>query len=103
MALVDKHQKVFGKIVEEGKTRLSGAAPVEVARIIFHARAVADFTHHFQIVFGAFFQPLRLQQLTRVLERLYFPLQILGNNAERGGKPFAAHGVVACREDNGVL
>ena len=72
VALVDKHEKIFWKVIEQGKGRLPGRAAVEIAGIIFHARTVADLAHHLQIVPRALGKPLRFEEFARVLERLDF-------------------------------
>jgi hypothetical protein len=49
MALVDEQQRVVGHVFEQGRRRLAGFAPGEIARIVLDARADAGGLDHFQI------------------------------------------------------
>lgn len=75
MAFVYEHKKIpRRKIIEQREGRFTRLAAVEITAVIFHAVAIADLAHHFQVVFGALFQPLGFQQFARLLERAHFAL-----------------------------
>ena len=63
MRLVDDDEEILGEIVEETRRPLADRAAGEVARIVLHARARADFDQHLEVERGARVQPLRLEQL----------------------------------------
>ena len=62
MAFVDEHQRVVGHVFEQCGRRLAGLAAGEIARIVLDAGAASGRLHHFEIVDGALFEPLRFQQ-----------------------------------------
>ena len=68
MALIDEDQQILREIVHQRERRLSAAAAVEVAGVVFDAVAVADLPHHFDVVAGALLQALGLQQAAVVLQ-----------------------------------
>ena len=62
MALVDEDERVVGQIFEQGRRRLAGLSPGEIARIILDAGAGAGRLDHLQIEQSALLEPLRLEQ-----------------------------------------
>ena len=63
MTLVDKDDVILRKVVKQGIGSIAGPAPVKIPGIVFDARAVAQFTEHFDIVFGPLGNALRFHQL----------------------------------------
>ena len=59
--------------------------------------------HHLDIVAGALFEPLRLEQFPVVAERLYFIFEVPLDGGERRLHLLAAHRVVAGGKDTGVF
>ena len=55
MAFIDKHQKVLGKVIKQGKGGLPRISSIEIATVIFNTTTIPDLSHHFQIVFGTLF------------------------------------------------
>ena len=53
MALVDDAEHVLGKVIDQGKRRLSWLAPVQVTRVVLDAVAKAHGLKHLEIVIGA--------------------------------------------------
>ena len=68
VALVDEDQRIVGHIFEQGRRRLAGFSPGEIARIVLDAGAGAGRLHHFQIVQRALLEPLRFEQAARGME-----------------------------------
>jgi hypothetical protein len=68
MRLVDKQQVIFREIVDQRPWLLAGFSAVQVAGVVFHAGAIADFLEHFDVVFRAGLETLGLQQLALVFQ-----------------------------------
>ncbi len=68
MRLVKYGEKIIGKEIYQRKRPLPRLAAGEMARVVFHAGAIADLLEHLQIIFGAALQTLRLQQLVLCTE-----------------------------------
>jgi hypothetical protein len=63
MAFIDKQQRIFGQIFEQGRRRFARQAPGEEAAVILDPGAAAGGRDHFQIEIGALFQPLASSNL----------------------------------------
>ena len=63
MALVGEDDGVVGDVLEEGRGRLAGLAPGEVARVVLDAGAGAGRLQHLEVELGALLEPLRLEEL----------------------------------------
>ena len=83
MAFVDDEQKVLRKIVQQTKWALTRAASVQVTRIVFDARAVAQLLNHLQIVRDALLETLGLEGFTHLLQLLHAFAQVEANLPER--------------------
>ena len=70
MGFIHNHQRVVRQVLEQGRRRLPGARPGQVARVVLHALAVTQLADHLDIVARALLQPLRLQQLVVVINCL---------------------------------
>ena len=70
VAFVDDHQIILRKIVQQAERPGPRGAPVEVARIVLDAGAVAQFLNHFDVVLDPLFDALRLHRAPLVLEDL---------------------------------
>ena len=68
VALVDDEQKVFWEKVEQTVGAHARLATVEVARIVFDARAVAEFANHFEVVAHAFLETLGFERFALLFE-----------------------------------
>ena len=82
VALVDEAQKALGEVVQQGIGRVAGLSAIEVARIILDAAAIADFTHHLDVVIRPLGDSLRLQQLAFLRELVDLLLQIALNDGD---------------------
>ena len=103
VALVDEDEEILREVIEQREGGLPRLPPVEVARIVLHARAVPDLFEHFKIVLGALGEALRLQKLPLVLERLDLPFEVFLDHGKGALQAFGAHRIVARGEDDGVL
>ena len=103
VALVDEDEEILREVIEQREGGLPRLPPVEVARIVLHARAVPDLFEHFKIVLGALGEALRLQELPLVLERFDLPFEIFLDHGKGALQAFGAHRIVARGEDDGVL
>ena len=83
VALVHDEERVLGQILEKRRRRLAGAASGQVARVVFDAGAGAGRLDHLEIEGGALLEPLRLQELARLVELLQVQLQILADEPRR--------------------
>ena len=77
----------------------AGGAAVEVARIVFDARAHAHLGEHFQIVGGAHVEALRFQLLALLTQFCQAFVEFLANGFERAFHAFGAGHVMGGRED----
>ena len=102
MTFVDKHDKIMREIVQKRKRRLAGYAPVKVPRVVFYARAIAYFLHHFYVVTNALAYALRLYQLVIVGKKfdLLFAVALYLLDCVHHCLMF--HGVMARGENRGV-
>ena len=103
MRFIDEDQEVIREIVEERIRRLAGFAAGEVARIVFDARAVAHFFHHFHIVARALFQTLCFQEMAAVLEDLQAFIQFLTDRPQGPFHLVLRGDIVAGRVNGDVL
>ena len=103
VALVDDEQEVVGEVVEQGEWGLSEIPPVDVHRVVLDAAAVADLSHHLQVVLGAHPQALGFQQLALALEAGEPLLQLGLDLDHRRGQPLGAGDVMRGGEDLGAV
>jgi|GEM_PF-5218361 len=68
MRLVDEHDRIGWKKVEQSVRRRPGLATVEVARIVLDSVAVADLAHHLEVEVDALLEALGFQELVLGLE-----------------------------------
>ena len=68
VAFVHHQHKVFWEVIQQAKGTRAGFPAVQVAGVVFNARAVAQFPDHLQVEVGAFFQAFGLQR-TAVLQK----------------------------------
>ena len=68
MALVDDAEHVLGKVVNQGKRRLTRLTPVQMTRVVLDAVAKAHRFEHLEIIVGTLLQTLCLEQLISRLE-----------------------------------
>ena len=77
MALVDDHEKVFGKVIEQTKWPFTWLSAVEVSRVVLNARTKSNLLDHFKIVQGPFVQALGLQKPRLFVEKSFLFFQVL--------------------------
>ena len=82
VALVQDHQVVLGKEVEQGEGGLPRLAAVEVAAVVLDAAAHPGLGQHLEVVLGPHPKPLRLEQSARPLQ-LAQALTQLGLDAQQ--------------------
>ena len=68
VAFVDHQQEIAREEIQQRVRPRAGFAAGEMARVVLDALAETHLGHHFQIIFRAHPQPLRLQQLVLLLE-----------------------------------
>jgi hypothetical protein len=73
---IDEHQCIARQVVDQGRRRLAGRAPRQMARIVLDALAEADLEHHLDVEARALFDALRLDQLRLSHERLLLLRQL---------------------------
>src|SRR6202790_2584023 len=95
--LVDEHQKIARKIVEQRGWRLAGKAPGEVARVVFNAMTVALRLDHFEVVHHALMDALRFDQASLLFKFRFPPGQFGFYRSYGGGASFFFHHVVRLR------
>src|SRR5699024_3716391 len=71
MAFVDDQQVVLREIVQQTEGARPLLPAVEITRIVFDTGTVAEFLYHFEVVFHALFDALRLHRPARLLEKPY--------------------------------
>ena len=77
VAFVDDHEKVFREKVEQTIGAHARLAAVEVARIVFDARAVTEFANHFEIIVHAFFETLGFEEFALLFEERHLRHQVV--------------------------
>ncbi len=83
MALVNEHQRVVGKILEQGRRRLAGFPPGEIARIVLDPGADAGSGEHFEIEHGALLEALRFQKAIGAVQLVEAELQLAFDAVDR--------------------
>ena len=68
MALIDDAEHILGKVINQGKRRLTRLATVQMTRVVLDAVAKAHRLEHLKIIVGALLQTLCLEQLISRLE-----------------------------------
>ena len=68
VALVDKHQKVRRKILEQRRWRLSALSAREMAAVVLDSVAVAHLLEHLDVVVGPALEPLGFDELVQALQ-----------------------------------
>ncbi|OPX86898.1 MAG: hypothetical protein A4E52_01470 [Pelotomaculum sp. PtaB.Bin013] len=103
VGLVNKHDKILGKVVQQGIGSLSRRSSRQMPRIVFNPAAEPHLPHHFKIVVGALLQTLRFKQFffRAQLGQPLFQLSFYGYDSPV--HPLPGGGVVACRKDRHVL
>ena len=77
VALVDEHEIVIRKIVQQAEGSCSRSPSIQVAGIVLDTAAIAQLTYHFQVEFGTFLQSFCLQVPARLLEKVDLPDQVI--------------------------
>ena len=68
MRFVDDEQEILGEIIDQAFRPVARLASRQVTGIILHARTVADFLHHLEIVARALLEALGLEELPAAAE-----------------------------------
>ena len=103
MRLIDDEQEVIGEVVQQRVRRRTRSAPVDVARVVFDARARADFLEHLQVEGGPHAQALLLEQLVLAAEPREAIVEFLLDGGDRLLHAFLAGDVVRRREQVGMV
>ena len=101
--LVDDQQEVVREVVQEGVRRRAGSAPIDVTRVVFHARARPDFLEHLQVEGGAHAQALLLEELVLAAEPREAIVELVLNRSDRLLHALLAGDVVRGGEQVGVV
>ncbi|MPN46313.1 hypothetical protein SDC9_193899 [bioreactor metagenome] len=99
MAFVHDQQEILREIVDQRKRRLSGFAPVKIARIVFDAVAIADFAHHLDVILRALLNSLRLDQAIHAFKLVPPRFSIAPDGVDGGFQLFTA-GCIVRRGEN---
>src|SRR6202162_1299086 len=91
MGLVDKHQKIPRKIIQQCRRRLAWQAPGKVPRIILDAVAETHGLDHSQIKHGALMNALRLYQASLLLQFDFPPRQFFLDRVDGRGASLFLH------------
>ena len=88
MAFIDEHQGVGRQVLEQGRRRLAGFTPGEVAGVVLDPLAVAHGLEHLEVERGPFVEALGLQKLALGVElgeaRLELDLDVADGLADGG-------------------
>ena len=103
VALVDDEQPVVGEVVEQRVGRLTCGTPVQVAAVVLDPVAASELGQHLEIVLGAHPEPLRLEQLARLLELTQALAQLDLDRGDGMAGALVAGDVVGGREDDQLL
>ena len=101
--LVDEADEVVREEVEQAVGPLARLAPVEEARVVLDAVAVAELAQHLHVELRALAQAVRLEQLALLLELLRARLELVADLADRALDRRAVGRVVGGRPDAHVL
>ena len=82
MALIDHEQKIFWKEVEQTVGASAGSSAIEIAAIVFDARAMPQFANHLNVVADALFQAFGLERLAHLLEECHLLHHVILNLAD---------------------
>ena len=83
MGLVDDHQKVFRKVIDECRRRLALLAPRKMAAVVLDPVAVAKLAHHLEIEQRPLRQPLRLEEAILRAQLGQAPVELLADVLHR--------------------
>ena len=101
VALVDHEEVVVGEVVEQGERRLTRLATVDMHRVVLDAVAVAELTHHLEVIRRAHPETLRFEQLVLLFELFEPDLELMFDLAHCSGHSLVAGDVVSCGEHMG--
>ncbi len=99
MAFVDEQKEIFREKVNQSRWRLTGAAAVEVARIILDTLDETGLAEHFKVIFRALRKALRLEKLVVLLEIFETILKLGFNTGDGAFELILRSSVVSVRED----
>ena len=88
MALVDNGYKIVRKIIEQTERPRTGLTTIEISGIIFDSGAIAQFTHHFHVVFNSFLNAFRFYRFANFLKKSDLLNQVVLNLADSKLHPF---------------
>jgi hypothetical protein len=92
--LVDEHQKIARKIIQQSRRRLARKPSREMPRVIFDAMAVAHGLDHFQVVHHALVDALRLHQPSLLFQFRFPPGQFFLDRSHGRSPRFFFHHIV---------
>ena len=103
VGLVDDEQEVVREVVQQRVRGCAGASPVNVARVVFHARARSDFLEHLQVEGRAHAQALLLEELVLRPEPREAVVKLVLDRGDRLLHALLARHIVRGREQVGVV
>ena len=87
VAFIDHQQPVLGEVINQAFGRRAGRPAGQVAGVVFNAVAIAHLLEHLEVVGGALFQPLGLQQPALAVEQVEPVMQLATNFRDRPLQP----------------
>ena len=76
MALINDHQKVLGKKVEQAEGAGAGGSSVKVAAIVLYATAMSELAYHLYVVGDALMEPVRFNLFSLFAKEIFLNFQI---------------------------
>ena len=77
VTFVNDDKKIIGKEIQQTVGPRTRRTPVEIARIVFYARAVTQFAQHLHVVGNTLLQTLGLERTAFALEPLHLLVQVV--------------------------
>ena len=103
MAFIDEDDVILRKIIQQGIRRVAGLAAVEIAGIVFDARAITQLAKHFDVVLRALGDALGFDQVALFLKLLDAYIQIMLDVADGAVDGLARRGVMRRGVDGDML
>ncbi|MCY1550012.1 hypothetical protein D9M68_862240 [compost metagenome] len=77
MALINKQQEIFWKVIQQTERTGAWSSAVQEARVVLNAAAIAQLLHHLQVIVNPFFDPLCFNMLAFSFEILHLCKQFI--------------------------
>ena len=86
MAFVNDQQEIRREVIHQGPRWGARRTLVEVPRVVLDPGAVSDLAQHLEVVVGALFKPLALEQLVLTLKRFQAFFELGFDEYDMGGE-----------------